>query len=364
MPYSLPFDIYPCVRPFVFKIAPEAAHNLAIIAFKKGLVPVPKIPQHSLLRSRFADIDLPHPIGMAAGFDKNAEIIRPLFRLGFSFIEVGGVTPNPQPGNPKPRMFRLARDKAIVNRFNFNNVGLDVFCRRLQAWNDETMRETPRKILGVNLGRGEGCKDDAEAFILGMTRLAPYVRFVTINVSCPNEACARQLEAKEILISLLARIKDARDKLEKKPLILLKISPDQTESQAQAIADAALQTGIDGMIVSNTTATRPASLVSSDAKQTGGLSGKPLFEMSTKLLGKMYQMTGGKIPLIGSGGVFTGADAYAKIRAGASLVQIYTAMIFEGPYVVAKILNELAALLNRDGFASVEDAIGADFIKK
>jgi dihydroorotate dehydrogenase len=359
----LPFDIYPFVRPLIFYLDPELAHHLAVLAFKKRLVPAPKIQDYPVLHTTLGGAEFAHPIGLAAGFDKQAEIIQPLFKLGFSSVEIGGVTPLPQPGNPKPRMFRLAESSAIINRFNFNSVGFDVFLRRLQAWYDDSAREKPRRVVGVNLAKGDGCVDDAESFILGLKKFAPYVRFVTLNVSCPNEACARQLEAKDRLNELLGRIKTARDEMEIKPLLFVKISPDQTELQANTIAEVVLASGIDGMIVSNTTVMRPASLASPVAKERGGLSGKPLFEMSTKLLGKMYQLTGGKVPLIGSGGVFSGADAYAKIRAGATLVQIYTAMVFEGPYVVSRIVGELATLLNRDGFVSVKDAVGADFKK-
>jgi dihydroorotate dehydrogenase len=359
----LPFDIYPLIRPFLFAMDPEAAHKLAFFSIKTGLFPVTKVREDAVLHTTVGGIDFAHPIGLAAGFDKQAEVIQQTFKLGFSFTEVGGVTPLPQPGNPKPRMFRIAESKAIINRFNFNSVGFDTCLRRVQAWHDSTTREKHREIIGINIAKGDNCKDDAEAYILGLKKFAPYVRFVTLNVSCPNEADSRKLEGRDQLKELLQRVKQAHDTLERKPLLLVKISPDQTEQQARDIAEIALASGIDGMIVGNTTATRPAEITSPVAKERGGLSGKPLFKMSTELLGTMYQLTGGKIPLIGCGGVFSGADAYAKIRAGASLIQIYTAMVFEGPFVIARIADELAALLKRDGFASVSDAVGADFRK-
>ena len=361
--FHLPFDLYPLLRPFLFCLNPEEAHKLAIASIKWGVSPVKKLRGDAVLRSSLGGIDFDHPIGLAAGFDKQAEIIQQVFKLGFSFTEVGGVTPLPQAGNPKPRMFRLSGAKAVINRFNFNSIGFDACLQRFQVWHDATMRGY-RPVVGINIAKGDHCADDAEAYSLGLKKFAPYVRFVTLNVSCPNEPGARSLEGRDQLRELLQRVKLAHETLEKKPLLFVKISPDQTEEQAKDIAEVVLASGIDGMIVGNTTATRPASVTSPVAKERGGLSGKPLFEMSTKILGTMYRLTEGKIPLIGCGGVFSGADAYAKIRAGASLVQIYTAMVFEGPCVVAKITEELAALLKRDGFASVAEAVGADFRKR
>ncbi len=361
--FHLPFDLYPLLRPFLFSLDPETAHKLAIASIKWGIFPITKVHKEDVLRTSIGGIDFEHPIGLAAGFDKQAEIIQQTFKLGFSFTEVGGVTPLPQTGNPRPRMFRIANAKAVINRFNFNSIGFNACLRRFQAWHDSTTRGL-RPVVGINIAKGDHCADDAEAYILGLTKFAPYVRFVTLNVSCPNEPGARSLEGKDKLKELLRRVKQAHESLTIKPLLFVKISPDQTEEQARDIAEVALASGIDGMIVGNTTATRPASVSSSVAKERGGLSGKPLFEMSTKILGAMYRLTEGKIPLIGCGGVFSGADAYAKIRAGASLVQIYTAMVFEGPCVVATITDELAALLKRDGFASVSEAVGADFKKR
>jgi len=357
----LPFDVYPLMRPFIFLLDPEVAHNLALRALEWGVCPVKKTREDSVLHTTFCGIDFANPIGLAAGFDKQAKIIKAAFDLGFSFTEVGGVTPLPQPGNPKPRMFRIEESQVIINRYNFNNPGLDVFEQRLKAWDEKAANEKHRSIIGVNITRGDNCKDAAEAYILSLKRLAPYVQFATINVSCPNEANARELECRDNLTELLRRIKEAHDSLSKKPVLLLKISPDQTEETTKDLAEVAMTSGIDGMIVGNGTSTRPASINSPLTKERGGLSGKPIFEMSTKLLGTMYKLTEGKLPLIGCGGVFTGADAYAKIRAGATLVQILTGMVFEGPSIVAKVNEELAALLKRDGFSSVNEAVGADY---
>jgi len=315
------------------------------------------------LKTRFNGVEFKHPLGLAAGFDKQAEIMPQLFQLGFSSVEIGGVTPLPQSGNPKPRMFRIPEAKALINRFNLNNVGLDVFEARLRKWHDGFPQGAARPFLGVNIARGDNCKDDAAAYSLGLQKLAPYVAFATINISCPNECDARNLEARDQLRELLKRIMETHAALDKKPMLLVKISPDLSEKQAEDVAKVVEEARIDGLIVGNTTTDRPQEIPSPIAAEKGGLSGKPLFEKSTWLLGRMYQLTDGKMPLIGCGGVFTGEDAYRKIRAGASLVQIYTAMVYRGTLVVPKIAEELAALLKRGGFACANEAIGADFRK-
>ncbi len=360
---KLPFDVYPALKPFFFQLDPEFAHHLAFFSLKTGLFPAKKVRPDPVLRARFKGREFEHPIGLAAGFDKQAEIIPQLFQLGFSSVEVGGVTPLPQPGNPRPRMFRIPQAKALINRFNFNSVGFDKFEAHLRKWRAIRDKKNLRSFVGVNIAPGDGCKDEAEAFVNGLRRFAPYVDFATINVSCPNAPNTCQLQGRDSLRELLHRLNEAKAALEKKPLLVIKISPDQTEKQVSDIATVALEADIDGMIVSNTTCDRPPEIPRDVGSERGGLSGGPLFEKSTKLLGQMYQLTAGKIPLIGSGGVFTGADAYRKIRAGASLVQIYTAMVFEGTLVVPKICKELAMLLKRDGFACASDAVGADFWK-
>jgi dihydroorotate dehydrogenase len=361
--FRLPFDIYPLLRPLLFRLDAERAHGWAIKCLEKGLLPAAKFKPDPILRTRLGDLDFPHPIGLAAGFDKQAEVIQESLDLGFAFVEAGGIAPKPQPGNPKPRLFRLPEAQGVINRFNFNSDGFDICLRRVKAWHDSTTREKQRGIVGINITKGDHCKDAAEAYILGLRQFAPYVSFVTVNVSCPNEPDARQLEGRDQLKNLLQQVKAAHEGLARKPLLLVKISPDQNEHQAKDIADVVIETGIDAMIVGNTTSTRPGLGSDPAAREKGGLSGKPLFKMSTALLGHMYRLTEGKIPLIGCGGVFTGSDAYAKIRAGASLVQLYTSLVYEGPAIIGRIAAELAVLLKRDGFASVADAVGADFRK-
>ena len=358
-----PFDIYPLLRPFLFLMDAEKAHGWAIACLKKGLFPASKITNDAVLNTTLGGIDFAHPLGLAAGFDKHAEVIDPCFDLGFSFVELGGVTPAPQPGNPQPRLFRIPEAKAVINRFGFNSVGGDVFLRRLTAWRDTQTRST-RRIVGINLAKNKATADAADDYVKGIAMFAPHADFLTVNVSSPNTPGLRDMQERGALSELLQKAVQARAASNKKPLLFLKIAPDVTETQTRDIAEVALASNIDGIIIGNTTISRPDVAGSPTANETGGLSGKPLFKMSTALLGQMYQLTEGKIPLIGCGGVFTGSDAYAKIRAGASLIQIYTSLVYEGPMVISRILTELAALLKRDGFTSVKDAVGADFRKK
>ena len=336
----------------------EEAHHFAMSCHKKGLVPKAKKPSDPTLHTKFCGLNFSHPIGLAAGFDKQTEAIQQTLDLGFAFTEVGGVVPLPQSGNPKPRLFRIPEAHAVINRFNFNSDGFDICLERVRKWH---LKNKGRDIVGINIAKGDHYTDAAEAYILGLQTFAPHVSFVTVNVSCPNEPDARNLEGRDQLKDLLQRVQAAHNALQKKPLLFVKISPDQTPQQTSDIAEVALTSGIDAMIIGNTTSSRPTSIMSATVKEKGGLSGKPLFELSTKILADIYRLTKGEIPLIGCGGVFTGADAYAKIRAGASLIQIYTALVYEGPFVISRIANELSALLKRDGFKSINEAVGADF---
>jgi dihydroorotate dehydrogenase len=357
--FSLPFDIYPLLRPFLFKIDPEKAHAFAIACMKKGLVPPVKVAVDPVLNANLGTFQLPHPIGLAAGFDKQAEVIGETFELGFSFTEIGGVTPLPQPGNPKPRMFRLPDSLALINRFGFNNVGATVVSRRLAAYRD-TQTRSKAHCIGVNLGKNKDTVDAADDYVKGVATFANDADFLTINVSSPNTPGLRNMQSRENLTDLLKRVTQARADSGKNPLLFVKIAPDISEDEAKDIAEVVLEADIDGMIVGNTTTSRPAGIRSHHVNEQGGLSGKPLFDLSTRVLSDIYQLTEGRIPLIGCGGVFTGSDAYTKIRAGASLIQIYTAMIYDGPTIVARIAAELAELLRRDGFSSVSEAVGID----
>ncbi len=346
-------SLYPLLRPALFCLDAENAHRLAVRALavhstaRRGRA-------DALLAQRLWSLDFPNPIGLAAGFDKNAECYRGALGLGFGFVEIGSVTPRPQAGNPRPRLFRLVADRAVINRMGFNNDGMEAVAARLAK------RERGAGIVGVNLGKNKETEDAAADYELGVARLGPLADYLVINVSSPNTPGLRALQGKEKLAELVRRTRAARDALPTRPPLLLKIAPDLTEDDQRDIAMVALDEGLDGLIISNTTIARPP-LTSADlAKETGGLSGAPLLQPSTALLGRMYRLTEGRLPLIGVGGVASAADAYAKIRAGASLVQIYSAMVYEGPGLAARIIAGLASLLRADGFAQVTDAVGAD----
>jgi dihydroorotate dehydrogenase len=305
----------------------------------------------AILATRLFGRDLPNPIGLAAGFDKHAECADAMLRLGFGFVEIGSVTPRPQPGNPAPRVFRLAEDEAVINRYGFNSDGLDAVARRLAA-------RARRGLVGVNLGKNKETEDAGADYAAGARALAPLADYLVVNVSSPNTPGLRALQSRGSLEDLLRRVRAALPS--PAPPLALKVAPDLAEADRDDIADVALASGLDAVIVSNTTIARPAGLRSAAARETGGLSGRPLFAPSTALLREMALRLRGRVALIGVGGIASGADAYAKIRAGAAAVQLYTALVYRGPRLVAGIKRELAALLRRDGFASVADAVGAD----
>ncbi|GAA4250844.1 quinone-dependent dihydroorotate dehydrogenase [Azospirillum formosense] len=313
-----------------------------------------------ILRTTVMGLDFANPVGLAAGFDKNAEVVDAMLRLGFGFVEAGSVTPRSQPGNPKPRLFRAPEQGAVINRMGFNNEGLEPFARRLER--RLSGKSKAPGLVGANLGKNKDTVEAADDYVLGVTRVAALADYLVVNVSSPNTPGLRALQGRDPLRTLLGRVLDARSacKLAKAPPVLLKIAPDLTDEDKADIAAVALESGIDGLIVSNTTIARPAEIPEPLRGEAGGLSGKPLFAPSTAVLREMYGLTGGKLPLVGVGGIASGADAYAKIRAGASLVQLYSALVYAGPALVLAIRRDLAALLRRDGFASLSDAVGAD----
>lgn len=352
--------IYSFMRRALFCLEPEKAHRLAVKSL--SLMPqmgsaanlAAKIPAHAMLAQQLWSLDFPHPIGLAAGFDKSAECYRGALGLGFGFVEIGSVTPRPQSGNPRPRLFRLPADAAVINRMGFNNDGMEAVALRLAG------RQGALGVVGVNLGKNKETIDAAADYELGITRLGPYADYLVINVSSPNTPGLRALQGKEQLAELIQRCCIARDQLDTRPPLLLKIAPDLAIEDESDIAETALAYGLNGLIVSNTTIARPALQEIEMAKEQGGLSGAPLFSSSTALLARMYQLTEGKLPIIGVGGVASASDAYRKIRAGASLVQLYSAMIFDGPGLALRIAKELPVLLQADGFRHVSDAVGAD----
>jgi dihydroorotate dehydrogenase len=339
-------------------LPPEDAHGVTLAALSAGLGPRDRAPADPILATRLAGLTLAHPIGLAAGFDKNASAHRPMLRAGFAFVECGTVTPRPQAGNPRPRLFRLPANRAVINRMGFNNDGLEAFAAGLTRGGGGA-----RGVVGANVGANKDSADRVADYVTGLERLWPLADYFTLNVSSPNTPGLRDLQTRAALADLLGAAAEARTRLSAGPAgnrpLFLKVAPDLTDAAVGDIADAALAFGLDGLIVSNTTVARPAGLRGPHAAEIGGLSGAPLFDPATRLLAAFRQAAAGRLALIGAGGVGSGAQAYAKIRAGADAVQLYTALVYEGPGLVAKIRDDLARRLRADGFSSVGEAVGA-----
>lgn len=349
--------------PFVKKLSPETAHVATVNGLKLG-IGLPRIAPDSWqtpVELPKSGLNLANPVGLAAGFDKNAEVHRPMARFGFGFLECGTVTPRPQPGNPKPRLFRLTEDDAVINRMGFNNHGLDYFVRRL--------RRTPPQPdcpVGANVGANKTSEDFVADYERGIAAVFPHCAYITINISSPNTPGLRGLQGKDALQALLERCGIAYSDLQKpsgeqKP-VFLKIAPDLDDTQLADVVETVRGAGhwLSGLIISNTTLDRPRNLNSEHAGESGGLSGAPLFEKSTRVLQEIASELFGEFDLVGCGGVSSGAEAYTKIRAGAHAVQLYSALVYHGPGLVAKINAQLADLLRADGFSSVSEAVGAD----
>lgn len=335
----------------------ESAHKLAIWAASRKLLFAPKISQHDedILASKTLGMTFKNPIGLAAGFDKDAEAFDGLANLGFGFIEVGSVTPKPQPGNPQPRVFRLPEDQAVINRYGFNSKGH-------LAVKTNVENRSSKIVLGINLGKNKTSENATSDYVEGVRTLGPFADYLVINVSSPNTPGLRSLQGKKELEVLTSKVIEARNRelKDRRPPVLLKIAPDLEEQDKIDIASVALKNKVDGLIVSNTTISRPDSLKSSNKSESGGLSGGPVKEVSTLAIRDMYRLTKGQIPIVGVGGVSNGQDAYEKIRAGASLVQLYTSFIYQGPPVAYSVASELADILRNDGFNNVSEAVGID----
>ena len=340
---------YSFLKSLLFLLDPELAHRITINYLKT--IKSKKFESYDILKSNVFGLNFSNPVGIAAGFDKNAEVAQNLINLGFGFSEVGTVTPYPQPGNPKPRIFRLKDDEAIINRLGFNSAGFDQVKSRLGKINDT--------IIGVNIGANKDSKDFSEDYIKGIKFFSTLASYITINISSPNTPGLRNLEILENLDVLLDKINnlDKEDLFIKTP-ILLKISPDLNSDNLKYLCERVLSSKIDGLIVSNTTIARDS--IADNIDQSGGLSGKPLFKSSTQQLRRVFKYTNGRIPLIGVGGIDSAEKAYEKIKNGASLVQLYTGLVYNGPNLIKDINKNLSTLIKDDGYNNISEAVGAE----
>lgn len=350
------------LMPAVRLVDPEQAHVLAVKLAAWGMVPRDKSVPDKILESKVFGKVFLNPVGLAAGFDKHGECMDGMFKTGFGFVEIGSITPQPQSGNDKPRVFRLTEDQAIINRYGFNSVGHDEVVERLTSQN-RTQQSSKLGVLGINLGKNKTSTSAVQDYVEGVENFAKFADYITINVSSPNTPGLRSLQGKNELSALLKEVIKTRDNLpDNKPPILVKIAADLTQEAKEDIAEVITTPPykVDGLIVCNTTTSRPDSLQSKHKHETGGLSGKPLRELSTRTVQDMYRLTKGELPIIGVGGIASGRDAYDKIQAGASLIQIYSAIAYEGFPIVKKIKRELTELLRKDNLTSVSDAVGLD----
>ena len=355
--------LYPLIRPFAFALDAETAHRATIAAVRLAPVRQPPVFPASL-HTRVAGIDFTSPIGLAAGFDKNGEVPQEMLSLGFGFVEVGTVTPQPQTGNPRPRLFRLREDRAVINRMGFNNDGQPaVFDRLLRCTH-------VHGVIGVNVGANKDSADRIHDYVTGVRAMSQVARYVTINISSPNTPGLRVLQDEGALDELLSAVAGARSSKPRSdtasgprpaaPPVFLKVAPDLEKGDPERIVRAAIDHGIDAIIVANTTVSRPASLRSRLATENGGLSGAPLKPLALDALRQFRKASNGEITLIAAGGIATAEDAWERIRAGASLIQLYSAMVYEGPGIARRMANGLASILRHEGIANISEAVGSD----
>ena len=337
-------------QALLLALDPERAHDLTVKSLEFGVYPRATEPDDKRLGQRLFGLDFPNPVGMAAGFDKDARVARELLGMGFGFIEVGTLTPRAQSGNPSPRIFRSVKDRAIINRLGFNNEGQEAALPRLKS--------RACGIVGVNLGAGRDSSDRIGDYAAGIARMADVASYVTINISSPNTPGLRDLQAPEALAALLRRVQQARAATLRKPPLLVKLAPDLADDDVPEIVRVILSHGADGIIVSNSTLSRTGLRDAAFAKEEGGVSGRPLFARSTRMLALVYRLTEGKLPLIGVGGIDSGESALAKIEAGASLIQLYTGLVFEGPSLIGRIKQALLAAMAKEGYAELTPLIG------
>ncbi|MDF1792412.1 MAG: quinone-dependent dihydroorotate dehydrogenase [Thalassobaculaceae bacterium] len=347
------FDLAPSLLRL---LDPETAHRATVRALAAGIGPVDRSRPPPGLAQHLLGLDFPHPICLAAGFDKSAECWNALLHMGVGAVEVGTITPRPQAGNPRPRLFRLPGDAAVINRNGFNNDGLEAAAGRL------TRHDRRTGIVGINVGANKDTADPVDDYDYGVRMLAPLADYLTINVSSPNTPGLRDLQGEGALGRLLDVVMEARGGAcgPHGPPVLLKIAPDLADGQLETIVETAVRAGVSGLIISNTTIARPESLRSPARGEAGGLSGRPLFEPSTRILARARLLAGDRLVLVGVGGVENGETAYAKVRAGASLVQLYSALVYNGPGLFRRIRDDLVARMAADGYASIAEAVGVD----
>lgn len=354
-------DYYSLLRPMLFRLESEQAHGLTIKIMKSGLMPCPGAPvTDPALEVDLWGIKFPNPVGLSAGFDKNAEVIGPAFDLGFGFVEAGTVTPRPQHGNPKPRVWRNPETESVINAMGFPSEGMTIFKENLARFLGRKTR--PRGVVGVNIGMNKNQTEPVKDYSILIQMLAPMADYLTVNISSPNTPGLRDLQKREPLMDLLGALKEERRKAcgDHPPPLLVKFAPDLEDAQQEELARAVLESNIDGLVLTNTTTRRPKNLPRDFAAHKGGLSGPPLSDASTKVIRNFYKLTRGKLPIIGVGGVSDGKDAYAKIKAGASLVQLYTGLVFKGPGVANSINLELLKLLKSEGYGNISEAVGKE----
>ena len=342
------------IRPFIFKLDPELAHDLAIKALKTNLIINEKKKNEFTFRTQLFGKEIPNPIGIAAGFDKNAEVYNPLFNLGFGFVEVGTITPKPQYGNPKPRVFRLEEDEALINRLGFNNSGSEEISSRMFA-------ETKKGILGINIGPNKDSENRTEDYINCFRKFYSLADYITVNISSPNTENLRDFHKQDELNFLIKKLKNEKIKLNSNIPIAVKVSPDLNDEQIEVVSNILLDQEIEIIIVSNTTDKNRDKLKNINKLEKGGLSGKPLNNVSNNAISKFYKLLGKKIKIIGVGGVDSGEAAFEKIIRGASLVQLYTGMVYKGPGIVSLISSELIDILKNKGFKNISEAIGTKY---
>ena len=341
------------IKPFIFSLDPEVAHDLAIQSLKFNLLPksIFNVEKEELLETNLLNEKIPNPIGLAAGFDKSAEVYNSLFKLGYGFVEVGTITPKRQLGNPKPRVFRLEKEQALINRLGFNNQGMIKIKKNIKKYN--------HGVLGINVGANKDSNDKVSDFIEVISYFSKEVDYFTINISSPNTHMLRSLQKKENLDELLKRINSNNEEKKINKPILIKISPDLDDEELKTIVKLCQIHKIAGIVATNTTVNRDFNFISKNSQKSGGLSGKPLFQKSNIILAKLYFLSKGTIPLVGVGGIFNGQDAYKKICLGATTVQLYTALTYNGPILLNKILDEMNTLVKKDGFSNISEAVGS-----